>query len=190
MAVSLAARSPSRLLRQLSYLCRRHVLGRHQEYRIASADRSRPLVHLDHLASVLLDGSTGRRGTLSLALQPPDRHELTRTFSRRLRTISTREPMIRIGRLARGTDPSISFRVERLLHYANKLEREAPAVIEDNRPPESWPAGGAIEFKNVVMSYRPDLPPVLKGLNLSVRAGEKIGVRGRHDALPWSGSRN
>lgn len=72
-----------------------------------------------------------------------------------------------------------SPRVERLLHYANKLEREAPAVIEDNRPPESWPAGGAIEFKNVVMSYRPDLPPVLKGLNLSVRAGEKIGVRGR-----------
>ncbi|GAA5952191.1 hypothetical protein JCM8115_003528 [Rhodotorula mucilaginosa] len=72
--------------------------------------------------------------------------------------------------------------VERLLHYANKLEREAPAVIEDNRPPESWPAGGAIEFKNVVMSYRPDLPPVLKGLNLSVRAGEKIGVVGRTGA--------
>lgn len=67
-------------------------------------------------------------------------------------------------------------RVERLLHYAHKLEREAPAVIEDNRPPESWPAGGAIEFKNVVMSYRPNLPPVLKGLNLSVNAGEKIGV--------------
>ncbi|BGP58188.1 hypothetical protein JCM8202v2_005849 [Rhodotorula sphaerocarpa] len=72
--------------------------------------------------------------------------------------------------------------VERLLHYANKLDREAPAVIEDNRPPEVWPAGGAVEFKNVVMSYRPDLPPVLKGLSLSVKAGEKIGVVGRTGA--------
>ena len=69
--------------------------------------------------------------------------------------------------------------VERLLHYGNNLEAEAPAVIEDNRPAESWPASGAIEFDNVFMSYRPDLPPVLKGLSLSVGAGERIGVVGR-----------
>lgn len=29
------------------------------------------------------------------------------------------------------------------------------------------------------MSYRPDLPPVLKGMTLSVGAGERIGVVGR-----------
>ncbi|GAA5955029.1 hypothetical protein JCM3765_003165 [Sporobolomyces pararoseus] len=72
--------------------------------------------------------------------------------------------------------------VERLLHYGNNLEEEAPAVIEDNRPAESWPAAGAIEFDNVFMSYRPDLPPVLKGLSLSVGAGERIGVVGRTGA--------
>ncbi|BGO90746.1 hypothetical protein NBRC10512v2_002998 [Rhodotorula toruloides] len=72
--------------------------------------------------------------------------------------------------------------VERLLHYANNLEREAPAEIPETRPPVEWPSGGAIEFKNVVMRYRPDLPPVLKGLNLSVRPGEKIGVVGRTGA--------
>nr|CRX78939.1 hypothetical protein ls5930a1_00008 [Leucosporidium scottii] len=72
--------------------------------------------------------------------------------------------------------------VERILHYANELEQEAPAVIEDNRPPADWPANGAIEFKKVVMSYRPELPPVLKGLSLSIGAGEKIGVVGRTGA--------
>ncbi|KPV77486.1 uncharacterized protein RHOBADRAFT_24011 [Rhodotorula graminis WP1] len=72
--------------------------------------------------------------------------------------------------------------VERVLHYANELDKEAPAVIEDSRPPAEWPSGGAIEFKNVEMRYRPDLPPVLKGLNMSVGRGEKIGVVGRTGA--------
>ncbi|CEQ43018.1 SPOSA6832_04911, partial [Sporobolomyces salmonicolor] len=72
--------------------------------------------------------------------------------------------------------------IERVLYYAHKLEAEAPAVIEDSRPPQDWPAQGAIKFKNVVMSYRPGLPPVLKGLSLSVGAGERIGVVGRTGA--------
>lgn len=69
--------------------------------------------------------------------------------------------------------------VERVIHYADELEQEAPAVVEDSRPPQNWPAQGAIEIKKVVMSYRAGLPPVLKGLSLSVGAGEKIGVVGR-----------
>ncbi|GAA5902364.1 hypothetical protein JCM6882_000511 [Rhodosporidiobolus microsporus] len=72
--------------------------------------------------------------------------------------------------------------VERVMHYANNLEREAPAVIEDSRPPAEWPKDGGVEFKDVVMSYRPELPPVLKGLNLSIKPGEKIGVVGRTGA--------
>lgn len=69
--------------------------------------------------------------------------------------------------------------VERIFHYGHELEQEAPEVIDDARPPQDWPARGAINFNNVVMSYRPELPPVLKGLNLSIKAGEKIGVVGR-----------
>ncbi|GAA6008882.1 hypothetical protein JCM11491_003817 [Sporobolomyces phaffii] len=72
--------------------------------------------------------------------------------------------------------------LQRLLHYGEALPREAPGVVEDNRPPENWPASGAIQFDNVVMSYRPDLPPVLKGMTLSVGAGERIGVVGRTGA--------
>lgn len=34
----------------------------------------------------------------------------------------------------------------------------------------------------MVVRYRPDLPPVIKGLSFSVRAGEKIGICGRTGA--------
>ncbi len=68
---------------------------------------------------------------------------------------------------------------ERLLEYANELEQEAPHVIPETQPPASWPSQGKIEFKNVVMSYREGLPPVLKNLSLSVGAAERIGVVGR-----------
>lgn len=72
--------------------------------------------------------------------------------------------------------------VERVLQYAEELPQEAPAIIEDHRPDPSWPSQGGIELKNVVMSYRTGLPPVLKGLSLSVAPGEKIGVVGRTGA--------
>lgn len=71
---------------------------------------------------------------------------------------------------------------ERILHYANHLEQEAPQKIPDTLPPPTWPAEGRIEFDNVFMKYRPELPNVLKGLSLSVRANEKIGVVGRTGA--------
>jgi ABC-type multidrug transport system fused ATPase/permease subunit len=71
---------------------------------------------------------------------------------------------------------------ERLLHYANTLEQEAPMEIPATKPVKGWPSQGAIEFSNVVMSYRTGLPAVLKGLSLSVQAGEKIGIVGRTGA--------
>nr|XP_018264326.1 uncharacterized protein I303_02491 [Kwoniella dejecticola CBS 10117]OBR86484.1 hypothetical protein I303_02491 [Kwoniella dejecticola CBS 10117] len=74
--------------------------------------------------------------------------------------------------------------VERVLWYADakSLPQEPAHVIPSTQPEESWPREGAIEFKDVVMSYRPGLPPVLKGLSMSVCAGEKIGIIGRTGA--------
>ncbi|TXT15664.1 hypothetical protein VHUM_00167 [Vanrija humicola] len=71
---------------------------------------------------------------------------------------------------------------ERILHYANHLDQEAPQKIPSATPPPTWPAEGRIEFDNVYMKYRPELPNVLKGLSLSVKANEKIGVVGRTGA--------
>lgn len=45
--------------------------------------------------------------------------------------------------------------------------------------PEAWPAHGAIEFKNVSASYTADSNLVIRNLNMSIRAGEKIGICGR-----------
>jgi len=44
---------------------------------------------------------------------------------------------------------------------------------------ESWPTKGKIEFDDVFVKYRPDLPHVLKSLSFTVSSGEKIGVCGR-----------
>jgi len=68
---------------------------------------------------------------------------------------------------------------ERVLHYANELEQEAAFEIEETKPPSKWPAEGAVLFHKVVMSYRPGLPSVLKGLTIDVKPGEKVGIVGR-----------
>ncbi|KZP31699.1 ABC protein [Athelia psychrophila] len=74
--------------------------------------------------------------------------------------------------------------VERVVEYSRDggLEQEKPHEIEDTKPPSEWPEHGAIEFKNIVMSYRPGLPIVLKGLSVDIKGGEKIGVVGRTGA--------
>ena len=46
----------------------------------------------------------------------------------------------------------------------------------------TWPTQGAIEMKNVHMRYRDGLPLVLRGLNLSIAAKEKVGIVGRTGA--------
>ncbi|KAL2507646.1 ABC transporter C family member 4 [Forsythia ovata] len=50
---------------------------------------------------------------------------------------------------------------------------------KDFLPPLNWPTHGNVELKDLQVRYRPDTPLVLKGLTLSIRGGEKIGVVGR-----------
>ncbi|KAF5342067.1 hypothetical protein D9611_001575 [Ephemerocybe angulata] len=72
--------------------------------------------------------------------------------------------------------------VERMDHYAKGIEQEAPHLIPEARPATSWPDQGRVELRDIVLSYRPGLPPVLKGLSMTVNAGEKIGIVGRTGA--------
>ncbi|KAJ9119462.1 hypothetical protein QFC24_005695 [Naganishia onofrii] len=72
--------------------------------------------------------------------------------------------------------------VDRVLEYANHLEQEAAHDIAETKPPASWPQTGRIKFENVVMSYRPGLPPALKNLSLDVGTNEKVGIVGRTGA--------
>ncbi|GAB4815546.1 hypothetical protein N2152v2_002592 [Parachlorella kessleri] len=74
--------------------------------------------------------------------------------------------------------------VERMVEYTT-YESEAPAVIPERRPLPGWPSqasgpgSGAIEVQQLVVRYRPDLDPVLKGISFSIRGREKVGVAGR-----------
>lgn len=72
--------------------------------------------------------------------------------------------------------------VERVLEYS-KVESEPPLESKpDKKPKGNWPEEGKIEFKNVVMRYDPNEPPVLKNLNLVIYPQEKIGIVGRTGA--------
>ncbi|KAK7024232.1 hypothetical protein VNI00_016449 [Paramarasmius palmivorus] len=72
--------------------------------------------------------------------------------------------------------------VERILHYTSEVEQEPPHDIPENKPPPSWPSTGSVEMKDVVVSYRPGLPPVLKGVSMNINGGEHIGIVGRTGA--------
>ncbi|KAL0305438.1 UNVERIFIED_CONTAM: ABC transporter C family member 2 [Sesamum radiatum] len=71
--------------------------------------------------------------------------------------------------------------VERVGTYID-LPSEAPDVIEGNRPPPGWPASGLIKFEDVVLRYRPGLPPVLRGLSFTIYPHQKVGIVGRTGA--------
>ncbi|KAK4224363.1 hypothetical protein QBC38DRAFT_18446 [Podospora fimiseda] len=50
---------------------------------------------------------------------------------------------------------------------------------EDDTPPKGWPSRGEIEFDNLSASYSSGGEKVLKGVSLSIKAGEKIAICGR-----------
>jgi len=82
--------------------------------------------------------------------------------------------------------------VERLLFF-REIEREDDGgkllsdlvsvthnVGSDSTP--SWPSRGTIRFEGLCLRYRPELPLVLKGVDMDVAAGEKVGICGRTGA--------
>lgn len=96
---------------------------------------------------------------------------------------------------------------ERVLYYTDSIPQEAPYTSEElesrasseGTPPSTdpsafalaaaggkaeivpanWPSKGEIVLKNLRMRYRPETPLVLKGLNVTISAGERIGIVGR-----------
>ncbi|KUI61105.1 Oligomycin resistance ATP-dependent permease YOR1 [Cytospora mali] len=74
---------------------------------------------------------------------------------------------------------------ERLHTYGKDIPEEGASVnngIIPRPPTTAWPYIGQISFENVHMRYRPELPEVLKGFNLQVAGGERIGIIGRTGA--------
>jgi ATP-binding cassette, subfamily C (CFTR/MRP), member 1 len=70
--------------------------------------------------------------------------------------------------------------VERLLAF-NSIQSEAQDQEKAN-PTGVWPSDGSITLQKVSLSYRPGLPKVLNGVNLTIPGGIKVGVCGRTGA--------
>jgi ABC-type multidrug transport system fused ATPase/permease subunit len=71
--------------------------------------------------------------------------------------------------------------VERVREYT-LLPQEPLAPVESYRPRAAWPEAGQVSVKNLSVKYAADTPLVLKNLNFSTKAGEKIGIVGRTGA--------
>eukprot|EP00359_Climacostomum_virens_P001596 CAMPEP_0204899178 /NCGR_PEP_ID=MMETSP1397-20131031/1702_1 /ASSEMBLY_ACC=CAM_ASM_000891 /TAXON_ID=49980 /ORGANISM="Climacostomum Climacostomum virens, Strain Stock W-24" /LENGTH=1044 /DNA_ID=CAMNT_0052067101 /DNA_START=431 /DNA_END=3565 /DNA_ORIENTATION=- len=68
--------------------------------------------------------------------------------------------------------------VERIHNYTQVIQ-EAPDTTEADDAIPEWPRSPAIEFVDVSVKYRPNLPNALKSISFKVEPGEKIGVVGR-----------
>ncbi|XP_018322221.1 probable multidrug resistance-associated protein lethal(2)03659 [Agrilus planipennis] len=100
--------------------------------------------------------------------------------------LAVQQSLILVGMLSFGVRQiaelvSNMIAVERVLEYT-ELEKEEVSKTRKSYPSIEWPSRGVIVFKNLFLTYASDKPAVLKDLNFTVNAGEKIGIVGRTGA--------
>ncbi|KAJ2615225.1 hypothetical protein EV177_001678 [Coemansia sp. RSA 1804] len=71
--------------------------------------------------------------------------------------------------------------VERVMQYMDTEQEASLESDPQNQPPPSWPRKGDVQIENLVAEYVPGVP-VLHGISLSIKHGEKIGIVGRTGA--------
>ena len=69
--------------------------------------------------------------------------------------------------------------VERIFYYTDNVPNERYESDGSVKVPAAWPSEGKIVIKGCEMRYREDTPLVLKGLNLTIEAGSRVGFVGR-----------
>ena len=72
--------------------------------------------------------------------------------------------------------------IERVDAMSRLPQEKAMKTSEKERPVPSWPDQGCLEFRDVCMRYRPDLPLSLTGLSFKIPAGKRCGIVGRTGA--------
>ncbi|WJX92056.1 hypothetical protein P8452_73749 [Trifolium repens] len=65
--------------------------------------------------------------------------------------------------------------VERIKQFIH-IPAEPPAIVDNNRPPSSWPSKGKIDLQGLEIRYRPNAPLVLKGITCTFKEGSRVGV--------------
>ncbi|CAL1293333.1 unnamed protein product [Larinioides sclopetarius] len=74
-----------------------------------------------------------------------------------------------------------SISIERIDEYCH-LKSEAPWDLSNRKLTDDWPQNGTIRFEDYSTRYRENLDLVLKEINLSIEASEKVGIIGRTGA--------
>ena len=62
------------------------------------------------------------------------------------------------------------------------MEQEAAWDLPFTAPESSCPARGAVSLTDLSARYRPALPLALRGISVSLRPGERVGIVGRTGA--------
>ncbi|KAI8899117.1 P-loop containing nucleoside triphosphate hydrolase protein [Globomyces pollinis-pini] len=70
--------------------------------------------------------------------------------------------------------------LERIVSYKD-LEEEAPSHT-DYPLEKSWPKNGSVQIDNYSTAYDKKLDPVIRGLSVIIKGGEKVGIVGRTGA--------
>ena len=65
--------------------------------------------------------------------------------------------------------------VERVKEYS-ETATEAPAYIDDYRPPDDWPSSGHITFNQYSTRYRKGLDLVLRDISVDILGGTKVSI--------------
>ena len=65
--------------------------------------------------------------------------------------------------------------VERVKEYS-ETATEAPAQVDDHRPPDDWPSSGRITFNQYSTCYRKGLDLVLHDISVDILGGSKVAV--------------
>ena len=63
--------------------------------------------------------------------------------------------------------------VERVKEYS-EIPTEAPAIVDDCRPPDDWPFEGRVQFNHYSTRYREDLDMALKDISIHIPGGTKV----------------
>ena len=72
--------------------------------------------------------------------------------------------------------------LERLIELKLIPQEAARNTPADAALAAAWPTAGEIVFDHAVLRYRPELPPALKDLNITIHGGSHVGIVGRTGA--------
>lgn len=76
--------------------------------------------------------------------------------------------------------------IERIVYYATTIPQEQTSLFESanmqSAESVTRSSTGSIVFRDVVLHYRPESPPVLYGITMDICAGQRVGIVGRTGA--------